>query len=151
MKCQNHWIPPKLYPDIRYGQLKVFERYFCPSIVCYLITTVPMIQMLMIHCFYKNTNQYNCDVKAGFQIEKILVVLLVILVANENASIWAVTWKLIWACWTIEIFTPEKWYNGEIFRRRWNMDFRKLYFFLSHRLWLIISVMTHFVPRLECG
>ena len=29
--------------------LKIFQRYFCPSIVCYLITTIPMIQMLMIH------------------------------------------------------------------------------------------------------
>ena len=37
-----------------------YFRYFCPSILCYIITTIPMIQMLMVHQYYGNSVQLNC-------------------------------------------------------------------------------------------
>jgi len=37
-----------------------YFRYFCPSILCYIITTIPMIQMLMVHQYYANSVQLNC-------------------------------------------------------------------------------------------
>ena len=37
-----------------------YFRYFCPSILCYIITTIPMIQMLMVHQYYSNSVQLNC-------------------------------------------------------------------------------------------
>ena len=36
-------------------------HYFCPSILCYLIATIPMLHMLMAHQFFFKSKFYSCS------------------------------------------------------------------------------------------
>ena len=76
MKMANLMWNKELTPyQLGGSQTKIFDRdsslesldpwlqyhYFCPSILCYLIATIPMLHMLMAHQFFFKSKFYSCN------------------------------------------------------------------------------------------